>query len=51
MAEATLKEIREFFNSPDRPMTLSTLKVDWNDLTEQDRTDLKAGIGNGTLTY
>lgn len=49
MAAATLKQISDFFKIPG--YTLKEFKKDWESLTDQDKTDLKEGIGNGTLTY
>ena len=46
MAEATLKEIREFFG-----MDMPTFKREWLALTAQDKAQIKAGLSDGTLTY
>lgn len=46
MAEATLKEIREFFG-----MDMPTFKREWLKLTAQDKAQIKAGLTDGTLTY
>jgi hypothetical protein len=51
MADATLKAVRDFFNDSRRPLSLTEFKTDWANLSEQDREQLKAGIGNETLTY
>ncbi len=32
-------------------MSLQTFRNEWQALTDQDKTDLKTGVGNGTLTY
>lgn len=46
MAEATLKQVTEFFGIP-----LSQFAKEWKQLTEEDRQQLKAGIGDGSLNY
>lgn len=44
---ATVKEVKDFFGEK----SISKFTTEWKALTEQDRADLKNGIGNGTLTY
>lgn len=54
MAEATaanIKQVREFFTHPDRPLSLTEFKNDWGQMTDQDKDQIKNGIGNGSLTY
>lgn len=46
MAEATLKEIREFFG-----MDMPTFKREWLALTPQDKAQIKAGLSDGSLSY
>lgn len=46
---ATLKEVTDFFRST--YATLKEFSEDWKRLTDQDKLDLKTGIGNGTFTY
>lgn len=46
MAEATLKDIREYFG-----MDMPTFKREWLKLTTQDKADIKAGLSDGTLSY
>lgn len=48
MADATLKEIKDFFG-----MTLPEMKKEWTGgkLTDKDKKELAEGIGNGTFTY
>lgn len=46
MAEATLKDIREFFG-----MDMPTFKREWLALTAQDKAQIKAGLSDGSLTY
>lgn len=47
MPEANLVQVKEFFGYA----TLSDFSKDWKQCTEEDRTHLKAGIGDGSLTY
>jgi hypothetical protein len=47
MTDATMVQVKDFFGYK----KLSDFRADWNNLTEQDKTELKKGIGNGTLTY
>lgn len=53
MSEATLKQVREFFDTPARPMALADFRKEWQNggLTEQDKAEIRAGIGDGTLNY
>lgn len=53
MSEATLKAVREFFHTDARPMALADFRKEWTQggLTEQDKAQIRAGIGDGTLTY
>lgn len=46
MADATLKDIMGYFK-----MSSADFKREWPKLTDQDKKDIKAGIGNGTETY
>lgn len=41
-----LKEIMEFFGAK-----LGEFSKEWRQLTEQDRTQIRAGIEDGTFTY
>lgn len=47
MADATLKQVAEFFGYAQ----LSKFRDDWNNLSDTDRAQIKAGIGDGSLTY
>ena len=49
MAEATLKQIADFFRKEGE--TLSQFAAEWKALPEEDKAQLREGIGNGTLTY
>ena len=48
MSEATLKDVREFFG-----MTVGQFRDEWTKqrLTDQDKQEIREGIGNGTMTY
>lgn len=46
MPDATLKEVRDYFEMPSQGFA-----SEWKALSETDKADLKVGIGNGTLTY
>lgn len=46
MADVTLKQIMEFFG-----MNAAQFNKNWKELTPQDKAQIKAGIGNGSLTY
>lgn len=62
---ASVKDVREFFNTPERPMTLKEMKTEWlgkddlgtpltdpsKILTKEDKEQILAGLGDGTLTY
>lgn len=43
---ATMGEVMKWFG-----MRPAEFRKEWAELTDQDKTDLKTGIGNGTLTY
>lgn len=49
MADATLKAVAEFFRGEGE--TLKAFSTEWAALTPDDKAQLKAGIGDGTLTY
>jgi hypothetical protein len=50
MAAATIKAIKEFFGL--RPGdTLKSFTAEWASLSDQDKEQIREGIGNGTLTY
>jgi hypothetical protein len=48
MAEATLKEVREFFG-----MSLPEFRAEWTQggLTADDKAQIRAGLADGTLSY
>lgn len=47
MAQASLSQVREFFGIEQA----GTFRKEWTALSEQDKSDLRNGIGDGTLTY
>ena len=49
MATATLKDVMAFLRKDNE--TITEFSKEWKSLSEQDKQDLKQGIGNGTLTY
>jgi hypothetical protein len=50
MADATMADVFKFF-ADGTDYKMSEFRNDWKELTDQDKADLKAGIGNGSLTY
>lgn len=44
--QATIAEVCKFFGGP-----LAKIRAEWNNLTDQDKEQLRGGIGDGTLTY
>lgn len=46
MATATLKDVREFFG-----MDLKTFRAEWTALDSESKTQIRDGIGDGTLNY
>lgn len=49
MAEATLKQIADFLRKDGE--TLTQFAAEWKTLTDADKDQIKAGIGDGSLTY
>lgn len=47
MADATLAQVREFFGYPN----LSAFSADWKALPNDDREQIKQGLGDGSLSY
>lgn len=43
---ASVKDVMAYFGMP-----VSQFKSEWSKLTDQDKANLKAGIGDGSLTY
>jgi predicted nuclease of restriction endonuclease-like RecB superfamily len=48
-AEATLKQVTEYFRREGE--TLKGFTEEWKQMSETDKTQIKQGLGNGTLTY
>ncbi len=46
MEEGTMKDVMKFME-----MGTATFSKEWRELTDTDKKQLKAGIGNGTLDY
>jgi hypothetical protein len=46
MADATIAEVRNYFGMPTKEFA-----TEWKKLSDKDKTDLKKGIGDGTLNY
>lgn len=57
MAEATIKAVADFFKigdgtvSADSRNSLTAFGREWKALSDESKTQLKQGIGTGTLTY
>lgn len=46
MAEASMVSVMKFFD-----IKTAVFRAEWNQLTQLDKDQLKAGIATGTLTY
>jgi hypothetical protein len=46
MAEATLKDVREYFG-----MTMQEFSKEWRELPAEDKVHIKSGLTDGTLNY
>jgi hypothetical protein len=57
MADATIKQVADFFKigngtvSDDVRNGLTAFAKEWKELSTDSKNQLKAGIGDGTLTY
>lgn len=51
MADSPLKLVREFFDTPSRPMKISNMKDEWVPLSDEDKAQILQGLTDGTLTY
>ena len=49
--DVTLKDIMAYFSTESRPMGPKEMTREWKGLTDQDKKDIKDGLGNGSLTY
>lgn len=47
--QASISEVQKFFHREGD--TLKQFSEEWKQLTDKDKTDLKTGIGDGTLNY
>lgn len=47
MADATMRDVMLYFEYP----SAAKFAPEWKALTDQDKTDLKKGIGDKSLTY
>ena len=47
MPEASLTDVKNYFGYP----SLSAFGVDWKQMPDEDRRQIREGIGNGTFTY
>lgn len=48
---ASLSEVHRFFAGDDKDYNLAIFRKDWAGLSDKDKTQLREGIGNSTLTY
>lgn len=46
MADASIKEVMAFFG-----MTAQEFTKEWRKMSQQDKEELRRGIGDGSLTY
>jgi hypothetical protein len=46
MAEASVKDVKDYFG-----MSSKEMMTEWKALDDKSKAEIKAGIGNGTLTY
>lgn len=49
--DATVKDVREFFDTPGRRMTLADMKAEWIPMSKEEKTQILKGLSDGTLTY
>lgn len=49
MADATLKDVMDYFKVEGD--TLKSLRDEWVALSDEDKRQIRAGIGNGSYTY
>lgn len=48
---ATLKDVVDYFGKETFNGGLAEFRRQWTELSETDQTQIKTGIGDGTLTY
>ncbi len=52
MPDANMAEVFNYLSdNKQNGYTMSQFRDDWSKLTDQDKRDLRTGIGDGTLTY
>lgn len=52
MAQASMADIFKYFSDNNtNGYTMATFRKDWAAMSDADKTHLKEGIGNGTLSY
>jgi hypothetical protein len=52
MAEGTIKQVADFFKTGDAERDrLANFTAEWKQLTDEDKAQLREGIGNGSFTY
>jgi hypothetical protein len=51
MTAATLTQVHKYFQGEDKDYNLAKFRAQWAELSNDDKTQLREGIGNGTLTY
>lgn len=49
MADATIKQVSDFFKKDGQ--TLKEFSAEWRALPDADKAQIRAGIGDGSLTY
>jgi len=47
MAEATIKQVKDFFEEKN----VRKFTEEWKVLSDESKTQIRTGIGNGTFTY
>jgi hypothetical protein len=53
---AGLAQVQKYFSAVDPAITdkdynMAAFRADWAGLTDKDKTDLRKGLGDGTMTY
>lgn len=49
---ATMVDVYNYFSDNRKnDYKLATFRTEWSELTDQDKSDLRMGIGNGSFTY
>ncbi len=52
MPDANMAQVYNYFSdNGENGYKMATFRDDWKKLTDQDKRDLRTGIGDGTLTY